>query len=132
MGFFKRFAELIGGNRGDDNRYLDIYALDHRCREPVQGRVDLFNELSREDEGKGFFTRKVLHTSGAKRCFGQVEVELWFDSKKKLIDHTISGGRWLSAEEYKEELARFNAPPEEEEDQEEDQEIEESADDDDS
>ena len=49
----------LGGGSG--NRTLNIYVLSQRCREPIAGQVDLFNELSRtEDEGDG-----VLYAQGA-------------------------------------------------------------------
>ena len=115
MGFFKRLSSLLtGGRGGSDDRYVDIYALSRRCREPVAGKVDLFNEVSQaeSDSGHSYYARKVLHTSGVTRCFDQVEVEIWLDGKKRLADHQVTGGRWLDAEEYEEELALFNAPPE--------------------
>lgn len=72
------------------------------------------NSLSREEDSDAqFYTRKVLQGSGQNRCFTQVEVELWFDRNKKVIRHEVSGGRWLTADEYETELARFNAPPQE-------------------
>lgn len=114
MNFLKK---LFGGSRGSDDRQLPIYVMSHRCREPIEGRVDLFNELSGSDEGNDYYVRKVLHTSGEKRCFDQVEVEIWFNGNKQVADHSVSGGRWLTADEYAEELAIFNAPPEEEEEE---------------
>lgn len=73
------------------------------------------NSLSRADDGDAeFYTRKVLQGSGKNRCFAQVEVELWLDRGKNIVRHEVSGGRWLTAEEYEVELARFNAPPPEE------------------
>ena len=112
MNFLKK---LFGGSRGGDDRQLPIYVMSHRCREPIEGKVDLFNELSGADEDNGYYVRKVLHTSGRNRCFDQVEVELWFNGKKEIAERSVSGGRWLTAEEYAEELAILNAPPEEEE-----------------
>ena len=44
--------------------------------------------------------RKVLHTSGKDRCFGEVEFEIWLDSKKQLVRHEVHGGRWLTVDEY--------------------------------
>ena len=115
MNFFKRIANLFTGG-GADDRFLPFYVLNRRCNEPLAGRVDLFNELSRLEEGDhSFYVRKVVHTSGQNRCFSQVEVHLWFDKNKQLVEQEITGGRWLEPEEYEEELARFNAPPEEEE-----------------
>ena len=112
MNFLKK---LFGGSRGNDDRLTSIYVMSHRCREPIEGKVDLFNELSGSDEGNGYYVRKVLHTSGEKRCFDQVEVEIWFNGKKEVAEHSVTGGRWLTAEEYADELAIFNAPPEEDE-----------------
>lgn len=121
MGIFKRFTNLFGRrSAGGDDRLMSIYALCHRGREPVSGTVDLFNELSLDD-GDGpdtYYVRKVLHTTGEHRNFGQVEVELWFDKNKNLDRYEVTGGRWLEAEEYEQELARFNAPPADTEDEE--------------
>ena len=117
MNLFRRLASLFsgGGAPRADKRYLTIYALSRRCNEPVIGQVDLLNELSKPDEGDyAYYTRKVLHTTGEKRCFAQVEVNLYFNQDKQVVHHEVEGGRWLTSEEYGAELARFNAPPEEE------------------
>ncbi|HRW46321.1 MAG: hypothetical protein KDD91_15635 [Caldilinea sp.] len=108
MGLFSRIAALFTGKApGGSNRYLPIYIVDHRCREPIAGQVDLLNELSlADDEGGGYYVRKVLHTSGERRCFGQVEVQLWLDGKKQITNHEVQGGRWLTAEEYDAEVER--------------------------
>lgn len=113
MNFIQRVAAFFRGNRvGLNNRYLTVYVLSRRCKEPIAGQVDLLNELSQSEEsGYSYYTRKVFHTSGANRCFGQVEVTLHFDGNKQIVEHTVQGGDWLSEAEYEEELARFNAPP---------------------
>jgi hypothetical protein len=120
MNLLKRLATFFGGGGGPraDKRYLTVYVLSRRCNEPISGQVDLLNELSRPDEGDyAYYTRKVLHTSGEKRCFAQVEVNLYFNQDKQVVHHEVEGGRWLTSEEYSAELARFNAPPEEEPDE---------------
>lgn len=115
MNLFKRIASIFRGGGAADNRLLHVYALNTRCKEPVTGTVDLYNELSQTDEGDyPLYVRKVLHTSGANRCFGQTEVELWFDSNKQLQHYDVQGGRWLERDAFEAELARFQAPPEEE------------------
>ena len=108
MGFFSRLAAMFTGKApSGGDRYLTIYVIDHRCREPIAGQVDLLNELSLADEeGAGYYVRKVLHTSGEGRCFGQVEVQLWLDGKKQVTNHEVQGGRWLTADEYTAEVAR--------------------------
>ena len=105
MGFFKRIMGALAGKApAGNNRYMAIYVFSNRCREAVAGQVDLLNELSLADDG-GYYVRKVLHTSGQARCFGQVEVELWLDGNKRVQRHEVQGGRWLTAEEYEAELA---------------------------
>jgi hypothetical protein len=106
MGFFsKLMAALTGKAPTGNDRYLLLYVLDHRCREPICGQVDLLNELSQAEEG-GYYVRKVLHTAGKRRCFGQVEVQIWLDGKKQILRHEVQGGRWLTAEEYAAEVER--------------------------
>jgi hypothetical protein len=117
MNFLKRLASLFGGGGAPraDKRYLTVYVLSRRCNEPVSGQVDLLNELSKPDEGDyAFYTRKVLHTTGERRCFSQVEINLYFNQDKVVVHHEVEGGRWLTSAEYEVELARFNAPPTEE------------------
>lgn len=107
MGLWNRIASLFGGRSTTGSRYRMVYALNYRCKEPVSGQVDLFNELSRAEEGSGFQVRKVLHTSGAQRCFSEVEIWLHFDKNKNVIEHEVTGGKWLDADEFEAEQARF-------------------------
>ena len=112
----KFFTGGSGASKQGNRQTFPVYVQDHRCGEPVQGEVNLLNELSKGDNDSEFYVRKVLHTAGTKRCFGQVEVELWFDTKRNFLRHQITGGKWLTADEYTAALERFNAPPEEETD----------------
>lgn len=111
MGFFQRLASLFGGRpQAANRRHLPIYVLSHRCREPIAAQVDLMNELSLAEEGgPPYFTRKVLHSSGRNRCFDQVEVQLWLDANKQVVSHEVTGGRWLTEEEYHQALAEQEA-----------------------
>jgi hypothetical protein len=120
MKLIKRLASLFsgGGAQSADKRYLTIYVHSRRCNEPISGQVDLLNELSRDEEsGYAYYTRKVLHTSGDRRCFSEVEVQLYFNQNKQVVQHEVEGGHWLTSEEYAAELERFNAPPPEDEDE---------------
>lgn len=116
MSFLKRILSLFsGGGQGADRNLFPVYVLSHRCQEPIHAQIDLRNSLSQsDDEDRLYFTRKVLQGSGAKRCFASVEVALWFDGNRTLVRHEVTGGRWLTPEEYETELARFHAPEEEE------------------
>ena len=117
MNLFKRLIGLFGGGGGgprSDGRYLTIYLLSRRCNEPISGQVDTLNELSQSDDAQyTYYTRKVIHTSGERRCFDQVEASIYFNQNKQVVHHEVQGGRWLTAEEYEQELARFHAPPDE-------------------
>lgn len=117
MNLLQRIASFFrGGSVGLSNRYMTVYVLSRRCNEPIAGQVDLLNELSQsDDEAYRYYSRKVFHTSGANRCFGQVEVTLHFDGNKRVVDHSVQGGEWLTYEEYATALERFNTPPEDDE-----------------
>ncbi len=93
MSFWTQIANLFKGGGGNRDRLLPIYVLSRRCNEPIAGQVDLFNELSRsEDEGDhAYYTRKVLHTSGEKRCFAEVEIQLWL--RPQQAGHSARSGR---------------------------------------
>lgn len=100
MSFFQKLSDLFRGGRPAE-RMLPIYAYSRRCREPVAGTVDLFNELSQpDDEEYAYYVRKVLHTSGRNRCFDEIEVQIWFDKNKRIAHQEVQGGRWLTEDEY--------------------------------
>ena len=121
MSFLKKLASLFSGGGSGGNRALPIYVFSTRCREPIMAEIDLVNSLSRDEESDDkYYTRKVLQGSGKNRCFTQVEVEIWFDRGKKVSHYEVTGGRWLTQEEYQEELIRFEAPPEDQDSAEED------------
>ena len=87
MGFFKK---LFGG--GTSSLSSDFYTFTvccDRCGETIEGRVNLSNDLSLDDEG-GYHVRKVLMGSG--RCFQQIEVMFKFDASRTLLEKQISGG----------------------------------------
>ena len=110
MNILQRIANLFRGNPSSD-RMMSIYAMAHRSKELVSGKVDLYSELSlADDEGSdGYYVRKVLYTSGQSRIFEQVEIELWFDRNKRLDRHEVTGGRWLDAEAYAQEMSKIDA-----------------------
>ena len=66
----------------------------NRCGEIIEGRVDLDNDLSLNDDGSGYFARKML--MGGNRCFQQIEVELMFDSTRQLQEKNIAGGEFVN------------------------------------
>jgi hypothetical protein len=89
MGFLKN---LFGGpsSAKPEKNYYTFNVKCKRCGEIIEGRVDLDNDLSLNDEGDGYIVHKGL--IGSNRCFQQIEVELTFDSSRQLIDKSITGG----------------------------------------
>ena len=90
MGFLKK---LFGG--GETSQGSDFYTFSvscDRCGEIIEGKVNMNNDLSLDDEG-GYYVRKVL--MGSKRCFQQVEVILKFDASRRLIQKQAGGGKFV-------------------------------------
>ncbi|MBN1452339.1 MAG: hypothetical protein JW963_15090 [Anaerolineales bacterium] len=90
MGFLKK---LFGG--GTPSSSSDLYTFTvrcDRCGETIEGKVNLSNDLSLDDEG-GYNVRKVLMGSG--HCFQQIEVTLKFDASRQLQEKQISGGKFV-------------------------------------
>lgn len=79
-----------------EKRYYIFNVKCNRCGEVIEGRVDLDNDLSLNDEGDGYLVRKGLIGSGENRCFQQIEVELTFDSNRQLGEKTITGGEFIN------------------------------------
>ena len=91
MGFLKKLfnTELPK----PDKHYHTFQVKCNRCGEIIEGRIDLDNDLSLNDEGNGYIVRKGL--MGGNRCFQQIEVEINFDSSRKLQEQTITGGTFV-------------------------------------
>ena len=75
----------------------EYYTFNVRCKrygENLPGRVDVDNDLSVEyaSNGDAYFCRKVLMGDGKNMCYQQVEVELRFNSQRKLLERKIVSG----------------------------------------
>jgi len=104
MGFWDKvlgFLKKASGESDDPMAYW-VYARCDKCGEPLKARVDLRNELTAEfGESRAdtlYRSRKVLIGSG--RCYAPVEVELTFDARRNVAKRGISGGAFLTREEY--------------------------------
>ena len=95
------FKWLFGGNKGDGRNFY-VYVRPKKCDKIVKVRVDLHSELSMNDDGKGYFTRKLVH---ATRCPFQAEIVLKFNKRRKPAEHEITNGEFVSEEEYEQWLA---------------------------
>ena len=91
MGFLKNLFSSTPDK--PEKKYYTFNVKCKRCGEIIEGRVDLDNDLSLNDEGDSYIVRKGL--MGANRCFQQIEVELKFDSTRQLQEKTITGGTFV-------------------------------------
>lgn len=102
MGFLDSLKSLFSGGGGSsdggENGAYWLYVRCRRCGEMIKSRVDLRNDLSLRDEG-GYVVSKTL--VGSHLCFQRVEVTLTFDEQRQLVDREISGGEFVTGEEYK-------------------------------
>ena len=89
MGFLKR---LFGpGATSSSSDFFTFKVRCDRCGEIIEGKVNLSNDLSLNDEGE-FFARKVL--IGSERCFQRIEVTLKFDSARNLTEKQANAGQF--------------------------------------
>jgi hypothetical protein len=91
MGFFKKL--LGGGPAPIKSSFYEFSVACNRCGEVIEGKVNLNNDLSMEDDGTGYYVRKVVMGSG--HCFQSIEVELHFDADRKLIEKKAEGGKFI-------------------------------------
>lgn len=103
MGLLEKIKGLFSGGSGAA-RESWIYVQCNRCGEKLRGRVDLFNDpsIQFDDAGNslGYFCRKRLSGDGSNLCFQVIEVELTFNNQHQITGKEISGGQFISAEEY--------------------------------
>jgi len=104
MGFLKKLSSLFaggGGREGDGNIHRE-YVRCRRCGEKLPVRVDLRNELTPTyEEGEGaYYVRKGVVGSGETRCFQMIEVDLYFDASRHLVSRYITGGEFITREEF--------------------------------
>ena len=105
MNILKNLFGGGAGNRGDKRGFY-VYVRPKRCDEIVEIRVDLYNDLSQEDDSSGFFVRKL---ASATRCPFQAEVTLFFDKNRRNTTSDIENGEFVSAQEYAEWIAEKEA-----------------------
>lgn len=95
MNFLKN---LFGGVGAPQDDALYLYVQPKMCKEIVRVRIDMKNQLSREEDDSGFFVRK---TARGQRCPFAAEMLLRFDSNRRMIEKTIENGTFVTEEEYR-------------------------------
>jgi hypothetical protein len=108
VSILKRLGTAFAGGQRSSPEALWVYVRCKRCGETISARVSLRSDLSidYDESGRpgGYHVRKVL-VSGKRRCYQPVEVHLAFDAGRRLLEREISGGEFITAEEYASESA---------------------------
>ena len=93
MGFLKN---LFSGQPSKHEKHYYIFNVKcNRCGEIIEGRIDMDNDLSLNDEGDGYIVRKGLIGSGENHCFQQIEVEMTFSTARDVVEQNIQGGTFV-------------------------------------
>jgi hypothetical protein len=98
MNFLKKLSQIFPAAKQEDSNDYWIEVKCNRCGEILKGRVHLYNDLSIEfngDKSATYFCRKILVGDGKNLCFQQIEVSLWFDVKRNLINREVQGGKFV-------------------------------------
>jgi hypothetical protein len=104
MDIFKKVSKLFSSpDSAKTDRIMYLYVQCDKCGEMLRARVDMWNELSPEFDGKSddavyYHCRKVL--VGEKRCYQSIELTLKFNKNHKLIEKQINGGKYIEEIEF--------------------------------
>jgi hypothetical protein len=113
MEFFKK---LFGGggpkSGGSDRAGLYFYIKPTGCEEIVRVRIDSNNDPSLADDNSTYFVRKTVRGSTYK-CTREAELELFFDSNRRLTEKNVTKGTLVTKEEFEAWLAaqETSSPP---------------------
>ncbi|MCL4249647.1 MAG: hypothetical protein KJ065_16000 [Anaerolineae bacterium] len=99
-----------GGSRGSsgDPDGLYYYVRPQGCDEVIRVRINRMNDLSLADDGKSYWVHKVVR--GIK-CRQTVDLNLYFDSNKRLTNTEIENGDLVDVSAYDEWMAQQNPNP---------------------
>ena len=102
MSFLQKIAGALSPQGTDKGDVLWVYARCHKCGETIRTCIDLRHDLTPNYSAEGrvtdYVVRKVL--IGSQRCFEPIEVTLTFDPRRRLGSREITGGQFISREEY--------------------------------
>ena len=103
MSILKKLGRILSSPPPKTDRAMYLYVQCSKCGEKLRARVDVWNELTPEFDGKSddpafYHTRKVL--IGEKTCYQPIELQLKFDKNHKLIEKNISGGKYIEKAEF--------------------------------
>ena len=100
--------------RSESPSPLWIYVACSRCGEAIgvraDRRYDLVSEMRDPGEvGPAYTLHKDIVGT---QCFQRIAVDVEFDQRLQVIERRISGGRWLTEEEYR-AIIIASSPPQE-------------------
>lgn len=100
MSLFERISRIFGGGgpKVETDRGLYYYLQCDKCREVIRVRVDPQWDLAPDYDGGSSFTANK-YVIGQK-CYRPIEVTLTFDNNRQETERQISGGKFITAEEY--------------------------------
>ena len=102
MSLFTKIATLLKPAPREDPEGYWVYVQCDRCGEKLRNRIHLHNDLSirygEKPRADTYITQKTIIGSGT--CFQPIELTLIFDDQRELIEHSIEGGRFITAEEF--------------------------------
>jgi hypothetical protein len=103
MNILKKFSNIFSSPPPKTDRTMYLYVQCNKCGEKLRARVDVWNELTPEFDGKSdnpasYHSRKVL--IGEKNCYQPIELRLKFDKNHKLMEKTIVGGKYIDQTDY--------------------------------
>ncbi|NJD57968.1 MAG: hypothetical protein C3F13_17070 [Anaerolineales bacterium] len=102
MSFLKSFSNIFSTKPSEAERALYLYVQCNKCGEKLRARVDIYSELSPDYKGSdkpaSYYCRKVL--VGEKQCYQPIELILKFDKNHKLVNQQISGGKFVTRDEF--------------------------------
>lgn len=86
--------------------YVRVYRMPGRATdkdEIVQVRIDMNNDLSRDDDGALFVRKNVT----GPKTFARTEARFFFDTKRVLVGSEVDNGEVVKAEDYQAYLDQF-------------------------
>lgn len=95
MGFLRKLFGSGGSSYDRDGLYY--YIRSKQTGEVIQVRLNRHNDLSENEGGDGFFTRKVIVGT---KSFDRIEAEFNFDARRQLTSADITGGDLVERDAY--------------------------------
>lgn len=96
MDFIKKLFSGGGGSRSDD-RGVYFYIQPKMCQEILRVRVDPMNDLSKTDDGDGYYVRKL---ASGHRCPFQAELEVFFNKDRRVVNTEVTNGKMVTEADW--------------------------------